>query len=130
MPENETPSLHPDKSLRLQVLTPATQLLPPIDVAWVQAWLIDGSIGIWPGHAPLLAETAAGPLRFAICDENGEEAQLDLAAGLLQITGDAVTLFTSGKIAEAAPPTQDSPGDDLPYARLTLALLSSEEFRG
>jgi hypothetical protein len=49
-------------SLRLIVTTPAETILDVPDVRWVQARLADGGgIGIWPGHAPLLAETVAAP---------------------------------------------------------------------
>jgi len=82
------------KWLRLTVLTPAKTLLNVEGVAWVQARLADGGgISIWPGHAPLLAETVTAPLRYA--GGSGEHA-LDLAAGILQVDHDGVTVFTSG----------------------------------
>jgi F-type H+-transporting ATPase subunit epsilon len=80
--------------LRLTVLTPAETLLDVEGVAWVQAHLADrGGIGIYPGHAPLLAETVAASLRYA--DPSGEHA-LDLDAGILRVEGDSVTILTSG----------------------------------
>ena len=82
------------KRLRLMVLTPAKTLLNVEGVAWVQARLADGGgIGIYPGHAPLLAETVTAPLRYA--DGSGEHA-LHLEEGILQVDGDGVTIFTSG----------------------------------
>jgi F-type H+-transporting ATPase subunit epsilon len=82
------------KPLRLTVLTPAETLLDVAEAAWVQVQLSDGGgIGIYPGHAPLLAETVAAPVRYA--DESGEHA-LDLEAGILQVELDGVTIFTSG----------------------------------
>jgi len=75
------------------VLTPAKALLEVEEVTWVQARLADGGgIGIYPGHAPLLAETVTAPLRYA--DGSGEHA-LDLEAGILQVDRDGVTIFTS-----------------------------------
>ncbi len=78
------------------VLTPIKTLLNVEGVAWVQVRLADGGgIGIYPGHAPLLAETVTAPLRYA----NGSgEHTLDLEAGILQVDGDGkgVTIFTSG----------------------------------
>ena len=48
------------------VLTPIKTLLDVEGVAWVQVRLADGGgIGIYPGHAPLLAETVTAPLRYA-----------------------------------------------------------------
>ena len=82
------------KRLCLTVLTPAKTLLEVERVAWVQARLADGGgIGIYPGHAPLLAETVTAPLRYA--DGSGEHA-LGLEAGILQVDHDGVTIFTSG----------------------------------
>ena len=80
--------------LRLTVLTPARTLLDATPVMWLQAHLADGApIGIYPSHAPLLAETVSGPLRYA--DASGEHA-LDLAPGILQVGDGEATLLTSG----------------------------------
>ncbi len=94
------------KLLRLQVLTPAETLLEAEDVSWVQARLADGcGIGIYPGHAPLLAETVDAPLRYA--DEAGEHT-FDVKAGILQIDDqNGVTVFTSGILStssDSSPP--------------------------
>ncbi|RLC98849.1 MAG: hypothetical protein DRI77_04115 [Chloroflexi bacterium] len=84
------------KPLRLMVLTPAETLIEAEGVKWVQAQLADGAgISVWPGHAPLLAETITAPLRYA--DETGEHT-LDLEAGILQVDGDGVMIFTSGLV--------------------------------
>jgi F-type H+-transporting ATPase subunit epsilon len=80
--------------LRLTVLTPAETLLDVEEVAWAQVRLADGGgIGIYPGHAPLLAETVSAPLRYA--DRSGEHT-LDLEAGILQVDRGGVTVLTSG----------------------------------
>ena len=82
------------------VLTPIKTLLDVEGVAWVQVRLADGGgIGIYPGHAPLLAETVTAPLRYA----NGSgEHTLDLEAGILQVDGEGVTVFTSGPAQTSA----------------------------
>ncbi|MCB0154427.1 MAG: hypothetical protein KDF65_06475 [Anaerolineae bacterium] len=78
--------------LRLRVLTPAAALLEVATAAWVQVQLADGGgIGIWPGHAPLLAETVAAPLRYA--DAQGEH-HLEVGAGVLHIEAGSVTILT------------------------------------
>lgn len=80
--------------LRLTVLTPAETLLDVEGVAWAQVRLADGGgIGIYPGHAPLLAETVTASLRYA--DQSGEHV-LDLEAGILQVDRGGVTVLTSG----------------------------------
>jgi F0F1-type ATP synthase epsilon subunit len=112
------------KPLHLTVLTPAETLLDVERVAWVQVQLTDGGgIGIWPGHAPLLAETVAAPLRYA--DALGEHA-FDLDAGILQIERDGVTIFTSGpadQVVSARPPDEDQEGAR--FDRLARALLTT-----
>jgi F0F1-type ATP synthase epsilon subunit len=80
--------------LQLRVLTPADTLLDAVDVRWVRAELADGAgIGIWPGHAPLVAETLAAPLRYE--DQRGEHS-LALLAGILWVTSGRVTIYTTG----------------------------------
>jgi F0F1-type ATP synthase epsilon subunit len=119
------------KPLRLMVLTPAETLLDVAEVAWVQAQLSDGGgIGIYPGHAPLLAETATASLRYA--DESGEHA-LDLEAGILQVERDGVTIFTSGlaqasEVSETAllsSPKSSEASDGPRFDRLARALLTT-----
>lgn len=86
-------------ALRLTILTPTRALLEDAEVAWIKAQLAGGTpIGIWPGHAPLLAETARAPLRYA---DSGGEQQVDLQAGVLQVeqTGH-VRVLTGGRIAD------------------------------
>ena len=115
------------KTLRLTVLTPAETLRDLREAAWVQVRLADGGgIGIYPGHAPLLAETVAAPLRYA--DPSGEHA-LDLEAGILQMDGDGVTIFTSGshQAREGSQPPRDpasGPGE-MRFERLARALLTT-----
>jgi F0F1-type ATP synthase epsilon subunit len=87
--------------LRLTVLTPGKTLLDTRGVAWVKARLTDGAgIGIWPLHAPLVAETVRGRVNYA--DEAGEHS-LDLEAGILQVDGDGVTILTSSMSGGDAP---------------------------
>jgi F0F1-type ATP synthase epsilon subunit len=77
--------------LTVEVLTPAETLLEAAGVLWVQVRLADGGgIGIWPGHAPLVAETVRGELRYA--DGEGEHA-LALETGILRIQRNRVTLL-------------------------------------
>ncbi len=77
--------------LRLTVLTPVEVLVEAVNVQWVQARLADGGgIGIYPGHAPLLAETVAASLRYA--DDAGEH-NVALGAGVLQVDESGVTLL-------------------------------------
>lgn len=111
---------------RLMVLTPEQTLLDVQRVAWVQAQLADGGpIGVYPGHAPLLAETVAAPLRYQ--DPSGEHA-IDLNAGILQVSGEGVTVFASIEASEA----MEAPGgatDDERFDRLAQELLTASDAR-
>ena len=94
------------RALRLSVLTPAGPLVSAEEVAWIQARLADGgSIGIWPGHAPLLAETIDGPLRYS---DGASEHALELRAGLLHIDSIGATVLVPGSV-ETAPEAGSSP---------------------
>ncbi len=93
------------RSLELQVLTPAKTLFHAEEVKWVHLRLANGTgISIYPGHAPLLAETVTAPLRYV--DGAGEHT-LHPEAGILQVDDNLVTVFTSGspEAGETATPT-------------------------
>jgi hypothetical protein len=113
-----------DKRLHLAVLTPAGALLDVADVAWVQALLSDGSgLGIYPGHAPLLAETRRAALRYATTA--GKHQTEDLEAGILQVTGNDVLLFTGGPSVGPFE-TPGAPADEAQqFDRLAGALLAA-----
>lgn len=111
--------------LRLLVLTPAAALLDVEGVRWIQVRLADGGgLGILPGHAPLLAETVAAPLRYA--DADGEHA-LDLDAGILQIAPSGVTLFTSGLQGETPATWTAAPEESPHFERLAHELRASRQ---
>lgn len=108
--------------LHLSVQTPAESLLELDGVAWVQVELADGgSIGIWPGHAPLLAEMVRAPLRWA--DAQGEH-QRALEAGVLEIAHDRVTIMTMGFASqEDRERIPEGAGTEAAFARLLRAFL-------
>lgn len=112
-------------TLRLTVLTPGEVICKAQDVRWVQVQLADGGgIGIWPGHAPLLAQTVRAPLRYAV--DAGEQT-LDLAAGILHIDGESVMILTGGLAAESGgEASQATPGDGpQAHGRLARTLLAA-----
>ncbi len=112
-----------DERLRLIVLTPASSLLDMDGLDWVQVVLADGGgLGIYPGHAPLLAETWPGVLRYAIGGQAQQTAPL--AAGVLDIHNNQVQLLTGGPIDDEIQAGQsDSASEEaLPSDRLAAAL--------
>lgn len=103
------------KSFHLTVLTPERALLEARGVTQIQAQLADGGpIGIYPGHAPLLAETVAAPLRYA--DASGEHT-IDLDAGILQVESAGVTVFVN-----SAKPSEEN---DRHFDQLAQELLTN-----
>lgn len=116
--------------LSLTVLSPAGRLLDQQRVDWVQVELSDGGgIGIWPGHAPLLAETVSAPLVYAL---DGKEHRVDLQGGILQVETGGVTILTVGEVE----PTRGEKQDDTDaerfdrLARVLLAQLRGEHEEG
>ena len=95
-----------DRRLHLMVVTLTGPLADVPDASWVQARLADGgSIGIYPGHAPLLAETQPGALRYA--SRSAGEASLELEGGILQVERERVTVFTAGRLGAVPTPADD-----------------------
>lgn len=111
------------KSLRLIILTSAGALLDVPDVTWVQARLADGGgLGVYPGHAPLLAETQTAALRYGVA---GKERQTErLEAGILRVTPGHVLLLTGGAPSEGAV-NASAPDAPPAFDRLAAALLAA-----
>jgi F0F1-type ATP synthase epsilon subunit len=80
--------------LRLRVMTPTVTLLDVQGVTNISIRLADGgSIGLRPGHAPLLAETVTAPLIYSVGEA---EHSFDAQAGILFVDTGIATIFTSG----------------------------------
>jgi F0F1-type ATP synthase epsilon subunit len=102
--------------LRLRVWSPAETVADVQGVHWVHVALGQARpLTIWPGHAPLLAETSAESVRYA--DDRGTHT-LSLAPGLLHVRQDEVLILVGGAL-------QGSEKEGLErYDRLTDALLA------
>ena len=80
--------------LRLVVKTPEETTLDVRGVAWVRVGLSAGErISIWPGHAPLLGETAAGDIGYATT--SGENCVF-VGPGILHVARGQVTIYNPG----------------------------------
>lgn len=92
--------------MKLFVLTPEAVLLEVEDVTHLRAVLSDGgSIGIRPGHHPLLADTLDGDVVYT---QDGEQHALAVRAGILRVEPEQATLYTSGRVEEkTAPPAAE-----------------------
>jgi F0F1-type ATP synthase epsilon subunit len=103
--------------LRLRVWSPAETVADIQGVQWVHVELSRARpLTIWPGHAPLLAETAAESLRYA--DDAGEHT-LALSPGMLQVHENEVLILVGGVLQASE---QDGDGR---FERLTHTLLAA-----
>ena len=96
-------------SLRFTVLTPEKTLLDVSAVRKVRVLLADGAwLSVYPGHAPLLAESVAGPATY---ETDAGVDEIALAEGIVSVGDGAVTVFTGG-LAEASPALRVTADDE------------------
>ena len=110
--------------LHFTVLTPERVLLDVAAVRSLRVLLADGGwLSVYPGHAPLLAETVAGPV-FYVTAAGTEE--IALAEGIFSVSRDGVAIFTDG-LAEAPSAQQVAPSvaeaDAATFDRLARTLM-------
>ncbi|MFN2286283.1 MAG: hypothetical protein ACK2UQ_17840 [Anaerolineae bacterium] len=116
--------------LRLSVLTPGKTLLDVANVSKVRLRLADGGwLSIYPLHAPLLAETMAGPVTYTIQQGDATEAasSLTLSESVLQVAENDVTLFTGGELTAftALAGDDEDAAADAHFDRLARVLMLS-----
>ena len=105
--------------LRLRVWSPAETVADVEGVQWVHVELSQARpLTIWPGHAPLLAETTAESLSYA--DDGGTHV-LPLSPGMLQVRENEV-LILIGSVLQAS---EADSGER--FDRLTDALLAARD---
>ncbi|MBC7235392.1 MAG: hypothetical protein H5T69_06085 [Chloroflexi bacterium] len=81
----------PDR-VNLLVVTPE-QVLFDGAAHWVQIPLCDGLLGVWPGHAPLIASLAAGELM--ISTDQGLQS-IAVPGGILRIDVERCVVLAGG----------------------------------
>lgn len=104
-----------DRSFTLDIVTPERVVLSDEAVS-LRAQGVEGSFGILPNHAPLLAELAPGELDFRRA--NGQEVRLAVSSGFLQMFNNQVTV-----LADAVERAEDI---DLDRARRALEAARAE----
>jgi F-type H+-transporting ATPase subunit epsilon len=77
-------------TLRLQIVTPEA-IVYSEDVQMVTLPAIEGQIGVYPMHIPLLTQIVPGEI---IVRKDGEEHYLAVGEGVVQITHDGVAIVT------------------------------------
>src|SRR2546425_5990826 len=77
-------------TLKLEIVTPAATVYSE-DVQMVTLPAVDGQIGIFPRHVPVLTRIVPGEI---IVRKNGENDFLAVGEGLVEITGDRIAIVT------------------------------------
>lgn len=78
------------ETLRLNVVTPQATVFAE-DVNMVTLPGIEGDMGVYPQHIRLITQIVPGEL---IVSQNGQEKSLAIGEGLVEVTGDSVTIVT------------------------------------
>jgi F-type H+-transporting ATPase subunit epsilon len=77
-------------TLRLEIVTPEAKTYSE-DVDMVTLPGIDGEMGIYPQHVPLMTQVVAGEV---VARKGGQEQSLAIGEGFAQITADHVSILT------------------------------------
>src|SRR5947207_4193743 len=77
-------------TLKLEIVTPEAKTYSE-DVEMVTLPGIDGEMGIYPQHVPLMTQIVAGEV---IARKDGRESFLAVGEGFVEITGDHVSILT------------------------------------
>lgn len=110
--------------ISLKVLSPEKIILEEHQLRAVIIPLADGApIGIHPGHAPLIAETAQGAIQYR---SGYSEKKLNLHAGVLSVRENRIVVLTAGEAEETFDPVGNSSSSK--YDRLMQTL--AHQFQG
>ena len=105
--------------ISLRVLTPEGAILEVDQLTSVNVPLIDGgTIGIKPGHAPLIAETTRGFVRF---DTETGQKSIELHPGVLDIRDNLVLILTAGETSQTPERVMQTAG--IAFERLMKTLV-------
>ena len=82
-------------TLRLEIVTP-DGVVYSADVEMVTLSAIEGQMGVLPGHIRLMTQMVPGEM---IVHRNGRDELLAVGGGLIEVTGDRVSILTDLAIA-------------------------------
>jgi len=77
-------------TLKLEIVTPEARIYSE-DVDMVTLPGVEGEMGIYPMHVPLMTQVSSGEL---VARKNGQDHFLAIGEGFVQITGDKVAVMT------------------------------------
>ena len=105
-------------TLRLEIVTPLEKAFSD-DVQMVVIPGVEGEMGIYPMHIPVMTEIKPGELKII---KDGQESDFAVGEGFVEIAQDHVTVLTDMAIAESAMQLED---DQLCNFAPGLAIASS-----
>jgi len=77
-------------TLKLEIVTPTAKVFSA-DVEMVTLTGVEGEMGIYPQHMPVMTQLAAGEITAR---QNGQNIYLAVGEGFVQITGEKVSVLT------------------------------------
>lgn len=78
------------ETLKLEIVTPEATVIDE-DVHMVTLPVLEGQIGIYPGHVRVITQIVPGEV---IVTKNGEDRSLAVGEGLVEISDNAVAIIT------------------------------------
>ncbi len=113
--------MSPFTLLSLRIISPDGIILERDQLVAVSVLLADGgSIGIRPGHAPLIAETLSGPVRYQSAEEHN---RIEVHPGVLEIRENTVVILTAGEVGQTPEDTVKTA--DAEFTRLMETLVGT-----
>jgi len=85
-------------TLRLEIVTPLEKAFSD-DVAMVVLPGVEGEMGVYPMHIPVMTEIKPGVLKIV---KDGQESDFAVGEGFVEIAQDHVTVLTDMAIVESA----------------------------
>jgi F-type H+-transporting ATPase subunit epsilon len=83
-------------TLKLEIVTPEGRAYSD-DVAMVVLPSIEGEIGVYPAHVPLMTQLSPGELRIV---KDGKTTEFVVGTGFIEVTGDSVSVLTDSALGE------------------------------
>ena len=83
-------------TLKLEIVTPEGRAYSD-DVAMVVLPSIEGEIGIYPAHVPLMTQLAPGELRIV---KDGKTTEMVVGTGFIEVTADSVSVLTDSALED------------------------------
>jgi F-type H+-transporting ATPase subunit epsilon len=83
-------------TLKLEIVTPEGRAYSD-DVAMVVLPSIEGEIGVYPAHVPLMTQLSPGELRIV---KDGKTKEFVVGTGFIEVTSDSVSVLTDSALGE------------------------------